>query len=82
LLGAISKGAGARIESAAFQVIGQWVKERRMREMLLAQGTVEFDGPTEELAARLKKIDNLPRLNRMAIKLLGVDTRAAVLRVR
>jgi hypothetical protein len=82
LLEAVFKGAGAMYESSAFQVVEKWAKERQTREILLEQGTAKFGAPTEEQAARLEKIDGLPRLKRMAVKLLSVDSWDALLRVR
>jgi hypothetical protein len=82
LLEAIFKGAGAMIESSAFQVMEKWAKERYAREVILQMGTAKFGDPTEEQAARLEKIDNLPRLTRMMVKFTHIDSWDALFRVR
>jgi hypothetical protein len=82
LLEAIFKGAGAMYESSAFQVVEKWAKERYAREVLLQMGTAKFGEPTEEQAARLEKIDSLPRLTRMMVKFTNIDSWDALLRVR
>ncbi|MCE9564123.1 MAG: hypothetical protein K8U57_18930 [Planctomycetes bacterium] len=78
----IFQGVTAMIESSAFQVIEDWAKERHMREILLKQGTIKFGAPTEDQAAKLAAIDNLPRLDRLAERLIKVDSWEALLRGR
>lgn len=70
------------IESSAFKVIEDLAKERFAREWLLAQGQVRFGPPTEEQAAKLAAIENLPRLNRLALRLLKVKSWDALLKGR
>lgn len=70
------------IESSAFQVIEDLAKEKYAREMLLMQGTIRFGPPTQEQAEKLAAIENLPRLNRLAARLLKVNSWDALLKGR
>ena len=78
----VFQGVVTMIESSAFQVIEDLAMERHMREVLLKQGTVKFGPPTDEQAAKLAGIDNLARLDRLAVRLLKVDSWDALLRGR
>ena len=69
-------------ESSAFSVIEDLAMERQMRETLLNMGTVKFGPPTPDQAAKLAAIENLPRLNRLAVRLLKVDSWDALLKGR
>ncbi len=70
------------IESSAFAVMEEIYRERQARDMLTTQGTIRFGPPTEEQAAKLAAIENLPRLNRLAARLLKVKSWDALLRGR
>jgi hypothetical protein len=70
------------IESSAFQVIEEWAKERYARESLLDQGREKFGEPTDAQAARLAAIADLPRLKRLAVRLIRVDSWDALLKGR
>jgi hypothetical protein len=70
------------IESSAFQVIEDLAMERKAREWLLKQGTELFGLPTPDQAAKLAAIENLPRLDRLALRVLKVKTWDALLKGR
>ena len=70
------------IESSAFQVIEDLANERMLRGILLRQGTLKFGPPTDEQAAKLAGIDKLDRLDRLAVRLIKVDSWDALLRGR
>jgi hypothetical protein len=78
----IFEGAITMIESSAFQVIEDLANERLLRGLLLKMGTVKFGRPTDEQAARLAGIDKLDRLDRLAVRLIKVDSWDALLRGR
>lgn len=69
-------------ESSAFSVIEDLAMERQSRDILLKQGTVKFGAPTPDQAAKLAAIENLPRLDRLAVRLLKVDSWDALLKGR
>lgn len=64
----------------------QWVIEQgellQSRKMLLKQGRAKFGPPTPEQANKLKAIEDLERLERLAVRLLKVDSWDALLRGR
>lgn len=70
------------IESSAYQVMEDLVNERYARETLLDQGREKFGEPTVEQAAKLAAIANLPRLKRLAVRLIRVDSWDALLKGR
>lgn len=70
------------IESSAFQLIEDLANERMLRGILLEQGTLKFGPPTDEQAAKLAGIDKLDRLNRLALRLIKVNTWDELLRAR
>jgi hypothetical protein len=70
------------IESSAFQVIEDLAKERMLREVLLQMGTAKYGPPTDDQAAQLAAIQNLPRLRRLTERLMKVDSWEALLRGR
>ncbi len=56
--------------------------ERQAREIILRLGKIRFGPPTEKQAAILARIQNLPRLDRLALRLLKVNTWDALLKGR
>ena len=70
------------IESSAFKVIEDLAKERYARESLLDMGREKYGEPTPEQAAKLAAIDNLPRLKRLAVRLIRVNSWDALLKGR
>ena len=70
------------IESSAFKVIEDLANERYARESLLDMGTEKYGEPTPAQAAKLAAIDNLPRLKRLAVRLIRVDSWDALLKGR
>jgi hypothetical protein len=70
------------IASSAFKVIEDLAKERFARELLLKQGTELFGPPTPDQAAKLATIENLPRLDRLALRVLKVKSWDALLKGR
>jgi len=70
------------IESSAFQVIEDLANERFARNALLKIGTLKFGEPTDEQKAKLMAIENLPRLDRLAVWLVKVESWDALLRGR
>jgi len=70
------------IESSAFKVIEDLAKERNLREVLLDMGREKYGEPTPEQAAKLAAIDNLPRLKRLAVRLIRVNSWDALLKGR
>jgi hypothetical protein len=69
-------------ESVAYDMILEEGALAQTHELLSQMGTVKFGPPTPEQAAKLKAIENQPRLNRLAVRLLRVDTWDALLRGR
>ncbi len=69
-------------ESSAFSVIEDLAMERKLREVLHRMGTTKFGAPTPDQAAKLAAIENLPRLERLAVRLLKVDSWDALLKGR
>ena len=77
------KGVAHMIESSSFQVIKDWAKEEQTRELILRQGLVKFgDEPTDEQKAELMNLEPLAKLDRLALKLMTVDSWAALFRGR
>ncbi|HYH65125.1 MAG TPA: hypothetical protein VD866_10565 [Urbifossiella sp.] len=70
------------IESSAFQVIEDLAMERQTRNLLLRMGTIKFGEPTDEQKAKLMAIENLARLDRLAVRLIKVESWDALLRGR
>jgi hypothetical protein len=60
------------LESSAFKVIEDLAMERRSREIIQKLATAQFGPPTDQQAAKLAAIDNLARLDRLALRLLKV----------
>jgi hypothetical protein len=64
----------------------QWVIEQgellRSHKMLLKMGKVKFGQPTPDQANKLRAIEDLDRLERLAVRLLRVDSWDALLRGR
>jgi len=74
------QGALSMIESSAFQLIEDLANERLLREILLEQGTAKYGPPTDEQAAQLAAIQNLPRLRRLTLRFVKVNSWEALLR--
>lgn len=70
------------IESSAFELMEDLATIRYARLMIGKQGTAKYGPPTDAQAAKLAAIDNLDRLNRLALRLLKVDSWDALLKGR
>ncbi|MBY0512654.1 MAG: hypothetical protein K2P78_01930 [Gemmataceae bacterium] len=81
-LRAIFQGATNMIESSAYKLLEELGRQKLTRDMIRKLGTVKFGEPTDAEAAKLAAVDNLPRLERLAIRLLKVDSWDALLRGR
>lgn len=69
-------------ESSTYMSILEEGTIEHMREVLLKLGTEKFGVPTERQARQLSRIDDLERLDRLALRLIKVDTWAALLKGR
>ena len=69
-------------ESSTYQLILEEGAVAEAHEMLLKQGRVRFGTPTAEQANRLKGVEDLDRLRRLAVRLLKVTSWDALLRGR
>ena len=70
------------IESSAYPWLEEIGKTKYARDLLLKQATAKFGPPTEEQAAKLAAIFDRPRLERLAVRLIKVDSWDALLRGR
>lgn len=70
------------IESSAFAVIEDLAKERHMRQLLQKLAEAKFGPPTTDQDAKLLAIDNLARLDRLALRVLRVTSWDALLKGR
>lgn len=70
------------LESSAFKVIEDLAKEKHGREIVEKLATAQFGAPTAEQAAKLAAIDNLPKLDRLALRVLKVNSWDALLKGR
>jgi hypothetical protein len=69
-------------DSWTYQLILEEGAVDGLHKMLLKQGRSKFGTPTPEQANKLKAIDDLDRLERLALRLLKVNTWEALLRGR
>ena len=69
-------------ESSTYQLILEEGAVAQLRETLLKQGKARFGTPTAEQANKIKAIDDLARLDRLAVRLLKVNTWDELLRGR
>jgi hypothetical protein len=70
------------IESSAFALMEQLAEERRSRHIIMKLATAQFGPPTPEQAAKLAAIEDLARLDRLALRLLKVNSWDALLKGR
>ena len=70
------------IESSAFALMESLAEERRARHIVRKLGETKFGPPTDAQAAKLAAIDDLDRLDRLAVRLLKVDSWDALLKGR
>jgi len=70
------------IESSAFALMESLAEERRARHIVLKLAIAKSGPPTDAQAAKLAAIDNLDRLDRLALRLLKVDSWAALLKAK
>jgi len=70
------------IESSAFALMEKLAEERRARHIVQKQANARFGPPTDEQAAKLAAIDNLDRLDRLALRLPNVNSWDALLKGR
>lgn len=69
-------------ESGTYLLILEEGAIEHLREVILKQGRVRFGEPTEKQAAKLKAIQDLERLDRIAVKLVTAKTWDGLLRVQ
>jgi hypothetical protein len=83
---AVARGIFRRVlamrESSTYLAILEEGAVAHAHSIILKQGGVRFGDPTEKQAAKLKAIEDLERLDRMAVKLLDAKGWDAVLRVK
>jgi hypothetical protein len=72
----------AVIESSAYEVFEELGAIITLRKTVLMLGREKFGEPTEEQARKLEGIDDLPRLNRLAVRVLQVNDWDSLLRGR
>jgi hypothetical protein len=82
LVRTIFQGATGMIESSTYELLEEFAKQKLTRDLLLKQGTAKFGSPSDEQAAKLAAIDNLARLERLAVRLVKVDSWDELLRGR
>lgn len=68
-----------RIESSAFALMEELAEERRARHIVRKLGESKFGPPTDAQAAKLAAVDDLDRLDRLAVRWLEVDSWEALL---
>ena len=70
------------IQSSAYEVFEELGAILNARKIILRQGEVKFGKPTGEQKQKLEAIEDLPRLERLLIRLLKVDDWGALLKGR
>jgi hypothetical protein len=79
---AIFQGVLAMRESTTYMGILEEGAIEHTRELLLRQGREKYGEPTPEQEGKLKAIQKLDRLDRLAVRLVKVDSWDALLRGR
>jgi hypothetical protein len=64
----------AVIESSAYAAFEHIVGVKQSEDIILVQGREKFGEPTPDQVSRLKAIDDVPRLTRVALSLLKVNS--------
>lgn len=78
----IYRGVFAMRESVAYDIIMEEGAIAYAHKQIIQQGTSLFGTPTPEQESQLEAIENLPRLNRLSLRLLKVKSWDALLRGR
>ena len=78
----IYRGVFAMRESVAYDIIKEEGAVGQMHEVIIHQGSSLFGTPTPGQESQLEAIENLPRLNRLSLRLLKVKSWDALLRGR
>jgi len=82
LIQKIYRGVFAMRESVAYDIIMEEGAVSQMHDVMIIQGRSLFGTLSPEQEAQLRAIENLPRLNRLSLRLLKVKSWDALLRGR
>ncbi|HET6573117.1 MAG TPA: hypothetical protein VFG68_05915 [Fimbriiglobus sp.] len=70
------------IQSSAYEVFEEMGGIKYLKRAVLRQGQEKFGKPTDEQRRRLEAIEDLPRLERLSLRLLKVGDWDALLKGR
>ncbi len=70
------------IQSSAYEVFEEMGGIKYLRKTILRQGQAKFGKPTDGQKRKLEAIEDLPRLERLSLRLLKVNDGDALLKGR